>query len=204
MLTYRKLAILACSLVVTMLGQNNPAPAPNGPGGGGGGIPVAVDNKTYKIGPQDVLRIQVYMNPELSETVVVQTDGMIGLQLIDDFVQADGLTPNELKIKLTQEWKKTINSPEVTVSVIEVRSKTYKLMGYVNRPSTYPITHPIYIAEALADAGGFLQYANKKDIHIIRDNGKVTLKFNWNDWVKGKNLDQNILLQNGDIVEVHD
>ncbi len=86
----------------------------------------------------------------------------------------------------------------------DVRSKTYKVMGMVSKPGTFPITRPIHVSDALADTGNFLPYANKKDIHIIRGGGKQVLKFNWNDFRQGKNLDKDILLENGDIIEVRD
>lgn len=183
--------------------QNSNAPA-NAPAAASSAVPAGVDNRTYVIGPQDVLRIQVYEKPELSGAYVVQPDGTIGLQLINEYVKAEGLTPDQLRSRLTEAWKVNLNSPEVTVSVLEVHSKTYRVMGYVNKPGTFPLTQPIRISQAIADCLGFQQYANQKDITIIRDGGKIRLKFNWKDFLKGKNLDKDILLENGDIIEVHD
>jgi len=202
MATFRKIAVLMSGLMTlgTIMAQDAPAPAP----AANSGAPAGVDNRTYIIGPQDVLRILVYEKGELSGPVVVQPDGTISLPLINEYIKAEGLTPDQLKTRLTEAWKANINSPEVTVSVVEVRSKTYRIMGYVNKPGTVSITHPVHISEAIADSLGFQPYADQKDIRITRDGGKIQLKFNWKDFLKGKNLDKDILLENGDIIEVHD
>ena len=199
----RRLAVLAGSLILTCattLAQNAPAapvPAATAPAASAG---AGVDS-TYLIGPQDTVRIMVYMQPELSGPVVVQTDGMIALPLIPNPIKAEGLTQIQLRDKLVELWKENVKSPDVTVSVTDVRSKSYRVTGMVLKPGTVPITRPTRVSEAIADAG-FQPYANKKDIHIMRGGGKQILHFSWNDFRQGKNLDKDILLENGDIVEV--
>lgn len=163
------------------------------------GAPAAVDPATYVIGPEDVLYVRVWREPELSGIVVVRPDGKITLPLVGD-LQAAGLTPEKLDAAVTAAYTKFINNPEVIISVQDVRSKRYYVTGEVNRPGAYPLVTPTTVLEALTLAGGFRDFANKKNITILRGNQRF--KFNYNDVVKGKNLSQNILLQHGDYIIV--
>lgn len=161
--------------------------------------PAAVDPKTYVIGTDDVLLIRVWREPEHSGLVTVRPDGMITLPLIGD-IQASGLTPERLDAEVTKALSKYINDPDVIVSVQAVRSKRYYVTGEVNRPGAYPLVSPVTVLEALTLAGGFRDFANKKNITILRGNQR--LKFNYNDVIKGKNPAQNITLQHGDYIIV--
>lgn len=200
--------VLTTGLLLACIGvrAQNPAPPANAPApasapsASSDAIPRAVDNRTYKIGPQDVLRIVVFQNGDLTNNYTVQPDGVIFLPLIDDPIKADGLTPEELRAKLMEAWKVQVRATEVTVSVIDVRSKTYRVVGMVNRPGTFPLVQPIRVFEAIADAGLFREYANEKKIVIYRGTQRIT--FNAKDYRNGKNLDTNILVENGDIIEV--
>jgi len=162
-------------------------------------VPVAVNPATYIIGPEDVLFVRVWREPELSGPVVVRPDGKITLPLVGD-IPAAGLTPEKLDTAVTQAYAKFINNPEIIISVQAVRSKRYYVTGEVNRPGAYPLVTPTTVLEALTLAGGFREFANKKNITILR--GTQRLKFNYNDVVKGKNLSQNILLEHGDYIIV--
>ncbi len=161
--------------------------------------PAAVDPKTYIIGAEDILLIRVWREPEHSGLVTVRPDGKITLPLIGD-IQAAGLTPDKLDAAVTEALSKYINNPDVIVSVQAVRSKRYYVTGEVNRPGAFPLVTPLRVLEALTLAGGFRDFANKKNITILRGNQRF--KFNYNDVVKGKNLAQNILLENGDYIIV--
>lgn len=161
--------------------------------------PAAVDPKTYVIGTDDVLLIKVWREPEHSGLVTVRPDGMITLPLIGD-IRAGGLTPEKLDAEVTQALSKYINDPDVIVSVQAVRSKRYYVTGEVNRPGAYPLVSPVTVLEALTLAGGFRDFANKKNITILRGNQR--LKFNYNDVIRGKNPGQNITLQHGDYIIV--
>lgn len=161
--------------------------------------PAAVDPKTYVIGTDDVLLIKVWREPEHSGLVTVRPDGMITLPLIGD-IRAGGLTPEKLDAEITKALSKYINDPDVTVSVQAVRSKRYYVTGEVNRPGAYPLVSPVTVLEALTLAGGFRDFANKKNITILRGNQRF--KFNYNDVIKGKNPGQNITLQHGDYIIV--
>jgi len=161
--------------------------------------PAAVDPRTYVIGTDDVLLIRVWREPEHSGLVTVRPDGKITLPLIGD-IQAGGLTPEKLDAEVTRALSKYINDPDVIVSVQAVRSKRYYVTGEVNRPGAYPLAAPVTVLEALTLAGGFRDFANKKNITILRGNQRF--KFNYNDVVKGKNPGQNITLQHGDYIIV--
>lgn len=158
-----------------------------------------VDPKTYQIGPEDILQIRVWREPELSSGVQVRPDGKITMPLIGE-LQAAGHTPEQLRDEVVNKLTEYINKPEVMVSVQAVHSRRYYITGEVNRPGAFALVVPTRVLEALTNAGGFREFANAKKITILR-NGKI-IKFNYNDVIKGKNMDQNILIENGDYVVV--
>lgn len=158
-----------------------------------------VDPKSYVIGPEDILFVHVWRENELSSSVQVRPDGRITLPLIGE-LDASGLTPEALKGKIVEALTEYINKPEVTVSVRSVLSKKYYITGQVNRPGSFPLVVPTTILEALTNAGGFREFANTKKIRIMRQG--TILKFNYNEVIDGKKLDQNILVQNGDYIIV--
>ena len=160
---------------------------------------VAVDPKTYVIGAQDILSIKVWREQDFTGLYTVRPDGKITLPLIGD-VQASGLTPERLGDQLKQGLSNYINSPDVSVSLQTVNSKKFYITGEVNRPGEYVLAIPTKVFDALSNSGGFRDFANKKKIIIIR--GADRLKFNYQDILKGKNLEQNIFLENGDTVVV--
>jgi protein involved in polysaccharide export with SLBB domain len=95
-----------------------------------------------------------------------------------------------------------MNNPEVTISVMQVNSKSFVVTGKVNRSGKFPLITPLRVFDALGLTGGFQDFANTKNITIVRGGQRLT--FNYNDFVKGKKdaLDQNIWLQNGDTILV--
>jgi len=160
-----------------------------------------VDPRSYLIGPDDVLKIEVFRDPDLSRLVNVRPDGKITLLLIGD-LQAEGLTPERLTAQVKEAYSDKLVNPEVTISVMAVNSKSVVMTGKVNRTGKFPLVTPIRVFDALGLAGGFQDFANTKKITIVR--GGQRLFFNYNDYVKGKKeaLDQNIWLQNGDTILV--
>jgi polysaccharide biosynthesis/export protein len=158
-----------------------------------------VDPKSYIIGPEDILLIRVWREPELSNAVQVRPDGKITMPLIGE-VLAAGETPEGLKAKIVGALQEYILKPDVYVSLQSVQSRKYYITGEVNRPGTYPLVVPVTIMQALSNAGGFREFANTKKITVLR--GGKTLKFNWNDAVKGKNPDQNVMVEPGDHINV--
>jgi polysaccharide biosynthesis/export protein len=158
-----------------------------------------VDPKSYIIGPEDILLIRVWREPELSNAVQVRPDGKITMPLIGE-LQAAGETPEGLKNKMVTALQEFILKPDVYVSLQSVQSRKYYITGEVNRPGTYPLVVPVTVMQALSNSGGFREFANTKKITVLR-NGK-TLKFNWNDAVKGKNPEQNVMIEPGDHINV--
>jgi polysaccharide export outer membrane protein len=163
------------------------------------GTGLAVDTKTYVIGPEDILFISVWREDSLTRQYGVRPDGKITVPLIRD-VQAAGLTPERLGEQLTQALGEYFTKPEITVTVIQVNSKKFFISGEVNRPGQYPLVTAINVFDALNGAGGFRDFANKKGIVIIR--GKDRIKFNYEEVLKGKKLEQNIFVENGDTIVV--
>lgn len=161
--------------------------------------PAAVDPNVYKLGPDDVIGVRVWRENDLSGQLAVRPDGKITMPLVNELKAAD-LTPTQLASEISKALTKFVNNPQVTVTVLQVRSKRYFMSGEIGRPGAYPLASPVTVFEALTMAGGFRDFANKKKITIIR--GTKRFRFNWNEVVKGKNLSQNITLENGDQVIV--
>jgi len=160
-----------------------------------------VDPKTYLIGPEDVLHIEVFHDTEMTRFVNVRPDGKITLPLIGD-VQAGDLTPERLTAQLREALSQLIKSPEVMVSVSAVNSKSFSVTGKVNRSGRFSLVTPLRVFDAIGLAGGFQDFANEKNVQIVR--GTERLTFNYKDYVKGKKeaVDHNIWLQNGDAIVV--
>jgi polysaccharide biosynthesis/export protein len=165
--------------------------------------PVSANDPAYKIGPQDVLRIDVWREDQLTRTVPVRPDGKITLPLLND-VQAAGLTPMELATFIHGALKNYLNNPQVTVSVNEINSRRIYVTGEVARAGAYPLLPQMTVLQALSSSGGFTQFARIKNIHVLRvvNGQKVKLPFNYKEAVNGKNPQQDIELQPGDVIVV--
>ncbi len=159
----------------------------------------AVDPKSYRIGAEDVILIRVWREPDLSGLASVRPDGKINLLLIGEIDAAD-TTPVELEARIAKAYEKVLKNPIVSLQVQKVESKRYLLSGEVNRAGAFPLVRPMTVLEALTIAGGIREFGNGKKIVIMR--GSERLKFNFNEVIKGKKLEQNILLQPGDHIVV--
>ena len=212
MATAKKISLFAVLglFCIPVWGQAGKNPSPKGPevfdaprvtteGANTGVQPV--DPKTYLIGAEDVLRIEVFRDADLSRAVNVRPDGKITMPLVGD-LQAEGLTPERLATQLKEGLGQFINNPEVSVSLLAVNSKSFTVTGKVNRVGRWPLVTPVRVFDAIGFAGGFQEFANEKDIQIVR--GGTRLHFNYKDFLKNKKeaVDQNIWLQNGDTVVV--
>jgi len=163
--------------------------------------PAATTDASYKIGPQDVLRVDVWKETDISRAVPVRPDGKISLPLLND-VQAAGLTAMELANNITEGLKKFINNPQVTVTVTEINSRRVYVTGEVTKPGAYSLLPNMTALQALTSASGFTQFANPKKIYVLRnENGKqVKHPFNYKAVLDGKQDD--IPLQPGDTIVV--
>lgn len=159
----------------------------------------------YVIGPRDVLLVSVWKQPELSVAdLVVRLDGKISIPLIDD-VQAAGLTPLQLKDVIRERLAEYIAAPHVTVVVREMNSKLIYIIGEVSREGPMVLHANMRVLDAIASAGGFNQFAGKNHIKILRERDAgvpVEFRFDYDGFIAGKNLEQNILLLPGDRVVV--
>jgi polysaccharide biosynthesis/export protein len=148
--------------------------------------PPTVDEE-YRLGPGDKLRIEVYKDPQLSQSVQIRPDGKITLPLVGD-VEATGRTPLELRDMIAQSLKEYMNNPTVTVIVVEAVASQVFVMGEVSHPGSMQLHGPTTILQAIAMAGGFKEFANTKDVRVLRpaDNGTIQqLKFNYRDVLNG-------------------
>ena len=180
--------------------QQSPAtPSPNSPEKTAESSAAAVDPNKYLIGPEDILFIRVWREPDFTLPAAVRPDGKITMPLVGD-VQAGDKTPMQLTKSITEMLGKYLNNPDVNVMVTDVRSKKYYIDGEVLKPGTYLLVTPTTILEALSNCGGFRDFANSKKIRILRK-GNI-LHFNYKDVSKGKNLEQNILIESGDHIIV--
>ena len=185
-------------------GQTSTQPAPKSdkniatnPMPTGAGAPV--DSRKYKIGPGDILLIRVWNEPEFTGPVAVHEDGKITLQLVGD-LDAGGKTPIQVQDIIADSLKKYVVKPLVTVTVQDVGSKRYFMDGLVARPGEYPLVVPTTILEAISKAGGLQDFANQKKIYVLR--GDKRIYFNYKDVIRGKHMDQNILLESNDHIVV--
>ena len=156
----------------------------------------------YVIGADDVLRISVWKEPDLSEMLPVRPDGKISMPLLND-IPAAGLTPLQLKDSITEKLKKFIADPRVTVVVTAMNSQRIFVSGEVLHSGPIQLLPHMTILQALSQAG-FNQFANLKGIYLLRtENGKQErIPFNYKDVIKGNHPEQNIILKPGDTVVV--
>ena len=156
----------------------------------------------YVIGADDTLHISVWKEPDLTATLPVRPDGKISLPLLND-VPAAGLTPLQLGVSITEKLKKYIADPRVTVVVTAMNSRRIFVTGEVTHTGAMPLLPNMTMLQVLSSAG-FTQFANVKNIYLLRtENGKqVKLPFNYKEVVKGNHPEQNIMLKPGDTVVV--
>jgi polysaccharide export outer membrane protein len=158
----------------------------------------------YRLVNGDKLRVEVYKDAQLSQSVQVRPDGKITLPLVGDVVAA-GRTSMELRDSISTSLKEYISNPVVTVIVVETTPQVVYVTGEVNHPGALPLaTGRMSILQALAMAGGFTDFANRKDITVLRKNGTgiQKLKFNYKDALDDDNRREPMQLQPGDTVVV--
>ncbi len=125
--------------------------------------PLPVDPKSFAIGAEDILYIQVWRENDFTRQVIVRPDGKITMPLVGE-IQAAGLTPDQLTTHVTEGLTKYLNNPQVSVTVLQVNSRKYYITGGINKPGAYPLVVPTKVLEALSSAGGFREFA-KEDYH---------------------------------------
>jgi polysaccharide export outer membrane protein len=164
--------------------------------------PLAVD-PGYRLGAEDVMLISVWKDEQLTKEVVVRPDGVFSFPLVGD-VQAEDRTVEEIRADLVKRLTKYIPNPNVSVAVTKVLSYKVYVVGRVNKPGEYLIGHYTDVLQALSLAGGLTPFAAENNIKIVRriKGHQQTFPFRYGDVRKGNDLEQNILLQRGDVVMV--
>lgn len=201
----RTVAALALALLLPACASAQDVPVVPAPTTSQVAVPQAAGatDPTYVIGTDDVLAVVFWELPSHGAEVAVRPDGKITLPLLND-VQAAGLTPDQLRASITTASAKFIRDPNVSVIVKQINSRKVFVTGQVAKPGPYSLTAPTTVLQMLALAGGPTDFAKKGKIAVMRtENGQTTsLKFNYNDVIQGKKLDQNVMLKPGDTVVV--
>lgn len=202
-MTIRPLAFILAVLTApgTALAQDPPR-AENAPAGAAATAPRLVDANPFRIGPEDILDVQVWKNSDLSRVVPVRPDGMISLPLVND-IQAAGMTPSELRLQITQRLSEFIPSPEVSVIVREVHSVKVAVLGNVKMPGHYELKSPATVLELIARAQGLTEFADRGRIVVLRQQGSTTTRIPFNYRKVAQDSEQdNFSVQPGDIIVV--
>lgn len=195
--------IVLCASVVA---NAQPARSTNGRPALPPPAPATAAPPDYVIGPDDVLTISFWRDKDLSSDVVVRPDGKVSLQLIND-IQASGLTPDQLRLSVTTAAARFVEDPTVTIVVKQINSRKVYVVGQVAKPGTYPLGGPMTLVQLIALAGGLSEFADRENIVILRaerkaDGEPVSVRVNYDDLIKRRNLKQNIELKPGDTVLV--
>ena len=209
------LLVAASAVVPQAHAPQNPAPAAQArPAAPPAPAPVMagqlVPPPDYVIGTDDVLVVVFRREKDMSAEVTVRPDGKITLPLLND-IQATGLTPDQLRERVTEEARRLVEEPNVTVMVKQINSRKVFITGQVGKPGAYPFGTRLTVLQLIAMAGGLGEFAKGKDILVIRETAgaagrpavqQTTIKFNYEDVQKGRNLPSNIELKPGDTVIV--
>ena len=157
----------------------------------------------YRVLPGDVLSISVWREPELQGLVIIRPDGGFSFPLVGE-VDARGKTLVDLQKIVRERISKLIPDAVVTVSVQEIKGNKVYVIGQVNKPGEFPVSRRIDVMQALSMAGGATAFAALSDITIIRrtESNQTVMPFRYPEVIRGKNVQQNILLEPGDIVVV--
>jgi len=157
----------------------------------------------YQLGPEDVLLISVWKDEHLTREVVVRPDGLISFPLVGD-VPAEGRTVEELRLDLAKRLIKYIPAVNLTVAVVKPLSYKVYVVGRVTKPGEFLVGHYTDVLQALSLAGGLTPFAAENDIKVVRRvmGQQQTFPFRYGDVRKGLDLEQNIILQRGDVVMV--
>jgi polysaccharide export outer membrane protein len=162
------------------------------------------DNNSFIIGNDDVLAVNVWKEPDLTRSVQVRSDGMISLPLVGE-LKASGKTPLQLEQDITVKLLNYIAKPAVTVIVAQVNSKKFNILGQVAKPGSYSLAMASTVMDAIATAGGLRDFAKQKTIYVLRQTpggGESRIPFNYKDFIRGKDLGQNIKLEPHDTIVV--
>jgi polysaccharide export outer membrane protein len=157
----------------------------------------------YVIGSEDVLTVVFWREKDLSGDVIVRPDGKISLPLINE-LDAAGLTPEQLRARVTEAAGKFVQDPTVSIVVKAINSRKVFITGQVSKSGQFPLAGPTTVMQLIAMAGGLQEYADPEHIVILREEAgkQVGIPFNYKEVLNRKKLTQNIELKAGDTVVV--
>jgi polysaccharide export outer membrane protein len=164
--------------------------------------PIATDND-YKLNPGDIINISVWKEEDLQQEVLIRPDGKFSFPLTGDIL-ASGRSIGEVREQVTKRLSRYIPELVVSISVLQINGNKVYVIGEVGRPGEIIANPHIDVVQALAISGGANAFADLDNISILRrtPTGQRSIPFNYGDIEKGKRLEQNIMLQAGDIVIV--
>lgn len=160
--------------------------------------------EAYHIDRGDILEIVTWKEPDFSRAdILVRLDGKISFPLLSD-IQAAGKTPIQLKKEIEAGLKEYVTAPNVTVTVQNAASQRFYILGEVLNTGEYPITKELTVLQAFALAGGFTEWASKKEIILFRREGtkEKVIEINYRDIVKDKDFSQNVKIEANDTIIV--
>lgn len=158
----------------------------------------------FVILPGDTLSVKLFYNPELNEEVTVRPDGRISLQLVNEIIAA-GRTPSQLTEILSEQYRKELKTPQVTVIVRSFSGHKIYVNGEVNKPGDFVVTTSVTLLQAIASAGGLKETAENNQVIIIRKTSAakpLIIIADVEAAIEGRDLTQDIALLPFDIVYV--
>lgn len=162
-----------------------------------------IEGDSYIIRVGDVLEILTWKEPDFSKEIAVRIDGKISFPLLSD-IQAADLTPLQLKEEIEEKLKEYVTSPNVTISIKAPQSQKFYILGEVSKTGEYDLVKNLTVLQAFALAGGFTEWASKKEILLIRheDGEEKIIRINYKNIARGKDFSQNILIKADDTIIV--
>ena len=205
------IGFLLIFLAASLLGQVTAAQAdPGGSASSAGAAQPAASSTgkphddSFVIGNDDRLSIDVWKEPDLTQSIPVRSDGKISMPLIGE-IQAAGRTPLQLEHDIAGRLRAYITDPEVTVIVQQINSQKFNILGRVTKPGSYSLSTTTTVLDAIAEAGGFQDFAKQKNVYILRQKpggGETRIPFNYKDVIRGKHPEENIRIQPHDTIVV--
>jgi polysaccharide biosynthesis/export protein len=199
-------AVVSCAVsfyLSATVAEAGQAPAPS-PSPSPASQPAAPEETSpYYVAPGDILRVAVWKEPELTTDVFVRLDGRITVPLVGD-VKAAGRTTEELTNEIRTRLRAFLEVPQVTITVSQAVSTRFYVIGQVTTSGAFALNSRITVAQALALAGGFREFAKRDRVMLLRESRgeRKAIPFNFRDLELGINLDQNIVLESGDTIIV--
>ena len=165
--------------------------------------PLVTTSEDYIIKPGDILEIVTWKEPDFTKDVIVRNDGKFSFPLLDD-IRAENMTTIQVKRILEKGLKEYLDTPVVTVILKSPQSQKYYILGEIQKTGEYQIAKRLTVLQAFALAGGFTEWASKNEIILLRvEQGKQKIiRINYKNIIKGKDLDNNVLVEPDDTIIV--